>query len=341
VGNKVEVPYPTERVASLNPAALEVICALGAKDRIVGIDQFTKWNPEFYPVLKDKPSIGMPMGMPPNYEKIIDLRPQVVISYADPMWYYPDLENKLKPAGIKVLRLDLYKPDSFAQDVDTLGRMLGKEGRVREYLDFTQSYVNRIEQQVKNLGPEEKVRVYCEFFMPYVAYSKGSGADQLIGIAGGVNIFAEEAGPLLKMPGYIPEKSGVYCLMSPEAIAEKNPGVVIKDYMSMADYMKMGRAPKAVGYTSKPDAGMMEKARDGIMSRPGWKGIDAVRDGRVYLFAFCELATSPRWPVALGYMAKWFYPDLFPDLDPQSFHREWLKKWHGLEYEGIYVYPDK
>jgi iron complex transport system substrate-binding protein len=341
VGNKVEVPYPTERVASLNPAALEVICALGAKDRIVGIDQFTKWNPEFYPVLKDRPSIGMPMGMPPSYEKIIDLKPQVVISYADPMWYYPDLEDKLRPAGIKVLRLDLYKPHSFAQDVDTLGRMLGKEEKAKEYLDFAQSYVNEIEQQMKNLTPEEKVRVYCEFFMPYVAYGKGSGLDQLIEIAGGVNIFAEEAGPLLKMPGYIPEKSGVYCLMSPEAIAEKNPQVVIKDYMSMADYMKMGRAPKAVGYTSKPDAGMMERARDDIMSRPGWKGIDAVRDERVYLFAFGELASSPRWPVALGYIAKWCYPDIFPDLDPQSFHREWLKRWHDLEYEGIYVYPEK
>jgi iron complex transport system substrate-binding protein len=85
VGNKIEVPYPVERIASLNPAALEVIRALGAKDRIVGIDQFTKWNPDFYPRIKDKPSIGMPMGMPPNYEKIIDLNPQVVISYADPM----------------------------------------------------------------------------------------------------------------------------------------------------------------------------------------------------------------------------------------------------------------
>jgi iron complex transport system substrate-binding protein len=257
------------------------------------------------------------------------------------MWYYPNLEDKLKPAGIKVLRLDLYKPYSFAQDIDTLGRILGKEERAKEYLDFAQSCVNKIEQQVKDLTPEEKVGVYSEFFMPYVAYSKGSGPDQLIGIAGGVNIFAEEAGPLLKMPGYIPEKSGVYCLMSPEAIAEKNPGVVIKDYMNMTDYMKMGRSPKTIGYTSKPDAGMMETARDDIMNRPGWKGIDAVKEGRVYIFAFPELASSPRWPVALGYIAKWCYPDLFPDLDPQSFHAEWLKKWHGLEYKGIYVYPEE
>ncbi|VUT26965.1 MAG: Cobalamin-binding protein precursor [Candidatus Methanolliviera sp. GoM_asphalt] len=339
VGNKIEVPYPVERVASLNPAALEVIRALGAKDRIVGIDQFTKWNPDFYPRIKDKPSIGMPMGMPPNYEKIIDLNPQVVISYADPMWYYPDLENKLKPAGIKVVRLDLYKPKSFEHDVKALGKMLGKDKEAKEFLDFTSSYVDKIEGRIKDIPAEERVKIYSEFFMPYVAYSRGSGVDHLIEMAGGVNVFSGGRGRLLKMPGYLPGKSGVYLMVNPEAIVEKNPQVMIKDYMGMADYMSMGKKPKTVGYTGRPDAGGMKQARDEMMNRPGFGGIDAVKNGNVHAFAFGELATSPRWPVALGYMAKWSYPDRFKDLDPEAFHKEWLKKWYGLEYKGIYVYP--
>jgi len=339
-GNIVELPYPVERIACINPAAIEVIRALGAGDRIVGIDQFTKWNSDFNPNLKDRPSIGMPMGMPPNYEKIIDLNPQVVISYADPMWYYPDLENKMRPASIKVVRLDLWKPQRYESDVKTLGKMLGKEKEAEDYLDFTRSYVNMIEERVKDIPEEERVSVYFEWFMPYVVYSNGSGVDQLIKMAGGTNVFGRAEGQLLKMPGYVPEKSGVYLMVSPEAILKKNPDVMIKEYIPVTDYMVMGRDPaKTIGYTDKPKTSGMKQARDEVLNRPGFNEINAVKNGKVRIFAFGEFATSPRWPVALGYMAKWFYPEEFKDLDPQAFHQEWLKKWYGLEYKGVYVYP--
>ena len=337
VGNKIEVPYPVERIAILNSSIAEVICALGAEDRIVGIDEITKGNSEFFPTLKDKPSIGMPMGMPPNYEKIIDLDPQVVFYYADPMWYYPEFEEKMKPAGIKVVRLDLYKPKSFEHDVKALGKMMGKEKRAEKYIDFAQAYADEIGERVKDIPPEERVKVYFEFFMPYIAYGRRSAPDQLITMAGGVNVFGGDQmrGQLLKMPGFIPGKSAEDYMVSPESIVEENPNVIMKEYMNM---MAVGTA-KTIGYTSKPDKNVLSKARDEMMNRPGFEGTDAVKNGNVHVFAFGELATSPRWPVALGYMAKWYYPDKFKDLDPEAFHKEWLKKWYGLEYKGVYVYP--
>jgi iron complex transport system substrate-binding protein len=339
MGKEVEIPYPVERIASLTPTAIEVICALGAGSRIVGIDQFTKWNPEFFPMLKNKPSIGMPMGMPPNYEKIADLRPQVVISYASPLWYYPDLEEKMDPFGIKVLRMDFYLPETFASEVSTLGKMLGKGERAREYLDFALSHVEKIKQRVEDLKPEERVKVYFEFFMPYVSYGESRSGGELVNLAGGDNIFGRGKGGKVKMPGLL--EAYAY-MVNPVSIVTKNPQVIIKDYMDMAGMMTgMITGVKKTGYTGKPDPSMMRKAREGIMERPGFRGIDAVKEGRVYTFAFGELATSPRWPVALGYMAKWFYPHLFPDLDPQSFHQEWLKRWHDLEYKGVFVYPEE
>ena len=46
-GNRVKIPYPVERIAVLTPTASEIIVALGAENRVVGIDQYTKWNDEF------------------------------------------------------------------------------------------------------------------------------------------------------------------------------------------------------------------------------------------------------------------------------------------------------
>ena len=337
-GTEVEVPYPVERIASLNPAALEVICALDAKNRVVGVDQFSKWNPEFYPVLKTRPSVGMPMGMPPNYEKIIELRPQVVVSYADPMWYYPDLEEKVEAAGVKVLRLDCYKPETFAQDVEVLGTILGKEARADQYLEFIEASVREIEERVSSIPAAEKVKVYFEWFTPYVAYGAKSGPDQLITRAGGRNIY-EGGGEIVTMPGYDPEMSGVYSLMSPEWLVQQNADVIIKDYIDMESMMKMGQEPKKTGYTSEPDPSGLAKGQEEIENRPGWQVIKAVEEGKVYIFSFGELASSPRWAVGLSYMAKWFYPDLFEDLDPQAFHADWLEEWHGLEAQGVFVYP--
>ncbi len=56
---------------------------------------------------------------------------------------------------------------------------------------------------------------------------------------------------------------------------------------------------------------------------PALAGSDAVQNGKVYLYQN-ELAGSPRFVVALAYMAKWFHPELFDDLDPHEIHMTYL-----------------
>jgi len=94
-----------------------------------------------------------------------------------------------------------------------------------------------------------------------------------------------------------------------------------------------------IGYTDKPDVNILKRSRDEIMNRPGSGAIDAVRNERVYIFPFSMILSSARWPVGICYLAKMFYPDRFEDVDSDEFHAEWLKKWNGLEYKGVYVYP--
>jgi iron complex transport system substrate-binding protein len=41
-------------------------------------------------------------------------------------------------------------------------------------------------------------------------------------------------------------------------------------------------------------------------------------------------------------MATWFYPDLFPDLDPRAVHQQYLSEFQRLDYDldehGMFVY---
>ena len=39
------------------------------------------------------------------------------------------------------------------------------------------------------------------------------------------------------------------------------------------------------------------------------------------------------------YCAKWFYPELFKDMDPEAIHKEFVEKWIGARFGGIWAYP--
>ena len=41
-------------------------------------------------------------------------------------------------------------------------------------------------------------------------------------------------------------------------------------------------------------------------------------------------------------MAKWFYPELFEDLNPEEIHQEYIDDFCGIDYDvsehGVFVY---
>jgi iron complex transport system substrate-binding protein len=308
-GRVVEVPQPLERIAIWDPTAAEIIRALGAENKIIGInDAMTTYNAYYWPELQDRPAISS--WYEPDYEKVIDVEPQVIFTIVG---YPADAEEQLEPAGIKVIRLRFSALGTLADNIRTLGLILGKEKEAEEFTDFLQSKLDLIEAKVKEIKPEEKKKVYFESgHMDYLAYGPGSVDDELLGIVGGINIFADLG----------VESSEV----DTEEILVREPDVVIKDNMGV-DYG---------GYTAT-DTSDMEAKRDEMMSRPGWRELKAVKDGQVYIQGG-ELF-GPKIVVNLGYVAKILYPDRFEGLDIEAFHREYLEKYQGLEFKGIYVYP--
>ena len=356
LGNMVKIPYPVERVVNVNTFGNEVIVALGGEDKLVGIDMTPLSQPEFYPTLQDKPTIGLHHF--PNYEMIIDLNPQVVI-YESDLTFLPGFREKIEKAGITPVCLNLWDPATYDSDIRNLGIILGKEERAEEYLNFSHSYIKMVEDRVRDIPPDERVRVYWESPFPYTTMAKGSPMDKLIGLVRGTNVFSGAGGSEFRMPSGISAVSGTMApemeiatglhlrTVSQEAIVEANPQVIIGELIPMevltvGGIMMMRGKPylMPIGYTSAvPNPDILKNTRDKIMSRPGSMEIDAVKNDRVHSYAFSMLLTSARWPVGMIYLAKNFYPDRFEDVDPDEFHAKWLKEWQGLEYKGLWVYP--
>ena len=133
----VDVPYPVQSVVVLwsNPA--KELRALGVVDRIVGMDQSTKDEVDKgkLPELADVAVVGTQEE--PNYEKIAELKPDVVIALS--AGYPPEpaeIQKKLEPFNIPVVGLDFYRTEVWFDEMEKLGKMLGKEAEAKEYTDF-------------------------------------------------------------------------------------------------------------------------------------------------------------------------------------------------------------
>jgi iron complex transport system substrate-binding protein len=307
-GRVVEVPQPLERIAVWGGGSAEIIRALGAEDRIIGISEFmVTVYPYLWPELQDRPTIGS--WVQPDYEKVVDVEPQALFTLVGSP---ADAEEQLEGTGIKVIRMNFFRAESI-KDIETFGLILGKEKEAGEFTDFLRSKLDLIVKRVKEIRPEEKKRVYFESgHQDYYAWGPGSGKDERLGKAGGINIFAD-----LGMEG---------SEVDPEEILERDPDVIFKD----------GMGAKYGGYTAV-DASVMEAKREEMMSRPGWSELKAVKNGQVYIEGEdLDLATGV---IYVSYLARLLYPDRFEDLDVEDFHREYIEKYQGLEFKGIYMYP--
>ena len=313
-GREIELPFPLERVVVLNPPAAEVIHALGATDKVIGVSEpiaGVKFMPEF----SAKAAVARHAHGEPDYEKIIELKPQLVITYGThPAVDIGKLAETLAPARIKVAGIDCYKLGTLFNEIGILGKLFGKEEEASKLVDFLQEPAKIVESRTKDLKPEERVKVYAEHHgKDYLAFGPGSEWHTIIEKAGGANIFADARRP--------------YVEVDPEKIIKRDPQVILKDV----------RAPK-MGY-GVTEAEPMKEHLEGFIKRPGWENLEAVKEGKVYLVS-STLGAGLGKAFFIPYLAKILHPELFEDLDPQSLLRKYYKRFHNAEFEGVVIYPE-
>lgn len=72
-GVRMALSRPPQRIVSVFPALTEAVCALGACERLVGVDRYSNFPPQ----VRALPQVGG--GLDPNLEAIVALRPDLVL----------------------------------------------------------------------------------------------------------------------------------------------------------------------------------------------------------------------------------------------------------------------
>lgn len=310
-GDQAAVRLPVKRIVVLNSDIAEIMRAISAENKIVGVASMRGNCKAFWGRLAELPSVGH--AFHPNIERIVQLKPDLVIGIA---WRPgPDFDKKMEAFGIQSLRLDCYKPEKVLTEIETLGRIVECEKGAREFVKFLAGIRDGIHNRVRHLPEEKRPAFYTEIYSDYACAASQAGSAQLCVLAGGRNIFTK------KVTTHRPR-------VSAEWVITRNPQVIVR---------AAGGSHGGGGYGCTDPSGL-KAIRDSIVKRPGFEKVDAVKNGRVYVISG-DMWLGPSSYITLCYLAKYFHPDLFEDLDPRAVHIEYLRRFHGLHDPGIQSYP--
>ncbi|NOU64320.1 ABC transporter substrate-binding protein [Paenibacillus sp. LMG 31461] len=256
-----------ERIASVSPSETESLFAIGLEANIVGVSDYDDY-PE---AAKSKPKLGSITK--PNMEAVIATNANIVITGVS---MNAKAVDDLRAMNINVFKVDPKTLDEAINNIQTFGLITDHQEQAEKVVAKMKADRQKVVDAVKDVKQENKKKVYMEF-APGWTVGSGVFMDELITLAGGINVAADKAG---------------WYEISEEKIIQQNPNVILF-------------ANGIVDIKSK------KPLEEIIRTRGGWDTIDAVKNKRVIgLDQNSVSRPGPRLTDGLLEMAKGIYPEL-------------------------------
>jgi len=235
------------RYVVISPIYNEIIWALGAQDKVVGIDLSTTYPPE----VKNVQTVGYHRAL--SAEGILSLHPTAVIH--DNNIGPPQVVQQLQQLNIPMKTFSA-KNDSFDGTkalIREMGAYFHKETRAEELCNTMDTQRAASLEKVKQYTDHPRVAVihFGRASNVYMVVGKGGGGD-----GSGVSQMIELAGGQMAV-----ENRGMQRMESPEIIAQANPDVIL-----LTDY----------GYDR------LGGSLDQIKALPGVATSNAAKNNRIY-----------------------------------------------------------
>jgi len=271
------ITFPTsapQRIISLVPTMSDILGALHLEGRVVGVDGYTNYPP----ALASLPKVSQ--GFTYNVEKIVSLKPDLVLSYGQDTKQY---DTQLTNLNLHVVDLPSGNLGELLQIVMTVGRLTLAQDTATSVVNSMQQKINSIKSEVAGTTAP-KVMIELDDSTPGKPYVYGGSSygDELIQDANGQNIFHSDS------------SGGGYPQVTDEAIISANAQFII--------------------LTEPPAYGGDVNA---VYKRPNWGTIDALKMHHVYRINNNLIGhPGPRNIDALQCIAQIIHPDKFSSQLP-------------------------
>ncbi len=264
LGRALNVPEQPQRLVTLAASLTEIVFALDQGQRLVGVEQFSDY-PE---AARGLPKVGSYIN--PDVERVVALRPDLVLAIKDGNPYHS--VARLEGLGLPVYAVDPRNLQGVIATVLEIGALLEVEDRARQ---LAADLTRRLERlQSLSAGLRHRPRVFFQIgTTPIVAVGSQTFLDELITMAGGVNLTA----------GKIP-----YPRFSQEQVVALRPEIIVITSMTRGE--------------------VFDKVKEGWRR---WPSLPAVRDNRIFLVD-SDLVDrpAPRIFDGLEQLFRLFHPEL-------------------------------
>ncbi|MEK3646409.1 ABC transporter substrate-binding protein [Aeribacillus sp. FSL K6-1121] len=261
-GREVAFDTHPKKFASLTIGDMDIIHQLGGE--IVGRPSTKVEIPE---ELEKVEEIGNTHQ--PNIEKIVSLKPDVLIANVGFDKNIPALENQ----GIQTLMTEANSIEDIKKNIETYGTLLGKESKAQEL-------IKQIEQVVEKQTEASEAQALLVYGAPgsFLAALPTSLAGDILEKSGGINV----ASNFPKLKEY-PQ----YAQLAVERVVEADPDII---------YLITHGDPSGVEKAFKQE---MEK-------NAAWKNLDAVKKGNIVVLPSNLFGTNPGTKIteAVEYMRQ-------------------------------------
>jgi iron complex transport system substrate-binding protein len=233
----VSAGYP-QRIVCLTEEPTEVLYALGEDHRIVGISGFTVRPPR---ARREKPKVAAFTSA--KVDEILALAPDLAIGFSD---IQADIAQALIKQGVEVWISNHRSVDGILGYVRRLGALVGAWDKAERYAAELEAHVDSVRTAAQRLP--QRPRVYFEEWdEPQISCIRW--VSELIGIAGGEDVFPERAAASLARERI---------LADPQEVIGRSPQIIIGSWC---------------GKKFRPER---------VAARAGWNAIPAVRDGELH-----------------------------------------------------------
>lgn len=223
------------RIVCLTEETVEALYLLGQDHRIVGVTGYAVRPPR---VRREKPRVGAFTSA--DVPKILDLRPDLVLTFSD---LQADIAAHLIREGVEVHAFNQRSVAGILAMIRRLGAMVGASGQAEVLALGLEARIAALAATARAHRPRVWFEEWDEPLISGIGW-----VSELIGIAGGDDIFADRA----------TRQGARDRIVSQDEVLARRPEVILASWCGK----------KVV------------PAR--IAGRPGWDGLSAVRQGRIH-----------------------------------------------------------
>ena len=225
-GVTISLPAKAARIVSLSPAITEMLFAVGAGPRVVGVTSYCN-----YPAAADAlPEVGAYSPDTISMEAIVALRPDLVLG--EPQ-IHRQLADQFKAAGLRFAALDLTGFDAVFSAIETTGKAGGDQAMAAALVSSMKARLEAVRAKLAAVPAGSRPLVFWEVWNePLMTAGPGTFIGMVLEAAGARNVFADlaEDWPVVsfealvaRKPDYIMASQMQAELLTPEKLAAR-PG---------------------------------------------------------------------------------------------------------------------